>query len=74
MLYADDVKIYQEVRNRSDWNFIQNDLNAVSEWCDYNKLELNINKCKFMVLSRQLLCEIFNYSIKGEKLLQIGGG
>lgn len=51
-----------------DCLFIQKDLNEIHKWCVENELELNINKCKSKVLTRQLQLELFNYTINTEKL------
>lgn len=52
-LFADDCVIYREVTNESDSLLLQNDLCAVSQWCELWQMSLNINKCKSMRVSRR---------------------
>lgn len=52
-LFADDCVIYREITNECDSYLLQSDLNAVSTWCETWLMELNINKCKHMRVSRR---------------------
>lgn len=51
-LFADDCVILREITNEYDISLLQADLNNVSEWCRLWRMELNINKCKFLRVSR----------------------
>lgn len=51
-LFADDCVIYRKVTNASDIATLQSDLNNISNWCLTWCMELNINKCKSMRISR----------------------
>ena len=44
-LYADDIKLYLNITCDDDVLKLQQDLNAVSIWCDKNRLKLNVKKC-----------------------------
>lgn len=48
LIYADDVKIYAEVKSISDTTRIQDELNYFHDWTVHNKLMLNTSKCKVM--------------------------
>lgn len=52
-MYADDCVIYRSITNNSDISILQSDLNVISSWCDLWLMELNINKCKHMRVSRK---------------------
>lgn len=51
-LFADDCVIFREVLTDYDTNTLQSDLNVVANWCNSWRMELNINKCKTMRVSR----------------------
>lgn len=51
-LFADDCVIYREVTNNLDVISLQSDINSVLEWCNMWNMQLNVNKCKVMRISR----------------------
>lgn len=69
--YADDTKIYREIRTVDDCIKLQNDANSFNDWCKRNKLSLNRTKTKVMTLSRksQLVC--YPYRIHGDLLSRV---
>lgn len=52
-LFADDCVIFREILCDNDITTLQSDLNAISVWCKTWCMELNINKCKLMRVSRK---------------------
>lgn len=51
-LFADDCVIFRDISNPNDISLLQQDLTAISEWCDTWLMNLNINKCKVLRISR----------------------
>lgn len=51
-LFADDCVLYRKIIHHSDIMTTQKDLNSINEWCRTWRMELNINKCKSMRISR----------------------
>ena len=47
-LYADDVKIFKEVKNEEDVEILQNDLDRLVDWSKYSLLRFNPEKCVVM--------------------------
>ena len=47
-LYADDAKIFKNIKSVLDCIKLQRDIDAVAEWCSSNALKLNIEKCHTM--------------------------
>lgn len=45
LAYADDLKIFNNISNLNDVENLQTDINTMIEWCNENKISLNINKC-----------------------------
>ena len=51
-LYADDTLLYRVISSPNDYVKLQNDINTFTEWVGKNRLTLNANKCKYMVISK----------------------
>lgn len=52
-LFADDMLLYRPLSCQSDFSLLQQDINNVSGWVDCNYLQFNVQKCKFMLVSRK---------------------
>ena len=61
--FADDTKLVGCVDDR---NNLQNDINALSDWCKTWQMPINIEKCKVMHIG--LSNPKHSYSLSGEKL------
>lgn len=64
LLFADDLKVYRAIKTKNDCNLLQEDINAVDEWCVFNNLPLNTSKCQCFTLSRSLTSILHCYGIK----------
>jgi len=69
LLYADDLKIFRRVDNVDDCLKLQEDVNALINWSNFN-LKFNVKKCAVMTYSKKIYTNIirFNYSMNGESL------
>ena len=47
-LFADDTKIYRQIRKENDAREVQDDLHSLQEWSDMWLLKFHPQKCKFM--------------------------
>ena len=45
-LYADDTKIWREIKSESDCDFLQKDIDALYAWSRKNKMSFHPDKCK----------------------------
>jgi hypothetical protein len=69
-LYADDAKLLKSINSRLDCLLLQQDLDAVTNWCCTWQLSLNIAKClysRFGLANKPL----FDYNLSGVKLTQV---
>ena len=48
LLYADDTKIYREIKDHNDHLILQNDINALHRWSQLNKMTFHPQKCKVL--------------------------
>ena len=52
-LFADDMTLYRTISSPADYIVLQSDITAISTWVAGNHLELNSNKCCFMLISHK---------------------
>ena len=65
MLFADDLKIYRQIKTSTDCEILQRDIDKVTEWCRLNALHINVKKCMKMVFTRCKQETVFPYNING---------
>lgn len=72
LMFADDLKIYLKINSLQDCLVLQNDLNILSQWCNVNKLNLNVSKCTVVSFTRcsNRKFQLFNYHINGTPLIR----
>lgn len=63
LLYADDLKLFREVRSVDDCRQLQRDIDCLTDWCHANKLGLNIDKCRILTFSRKHSNLLHGYQI-----------
>lgn len=70
LLFADDCKIYQLVKTIDDCFALQRDLKSLSNWCNTNRLNLNVNKCSIISFTRRTdrTFQYFQYRINNSLL------
>ena len=66
--FADDTKIFKKVRDNTDSEALQRDLDNVVLWAQKWQMEFNIKKCKVMHIGRQIDC--CEYYLGGSKLVE----
>ena len=66
LLFADDLKIYLEIKSIEDCIIFQECLDLLLEWSNANKLYFNPKKCKVMryTKTRNIIFLIINFTIK----------
>ena len=55
MLFADDTKLWRLIKSIDDVNILQEDLAKIIEWCQKRKIYLNVKKCKYMAIGRNIV-------------------
>ena len=50
-MYADDLLLYRPVHSSLDYQALQADIDALSDWISDHKLQLNCDECKCMLVS-----------------------
>jgi hypothetical protein len=53
LLFADDLKIYRNIKSAEDCKALQFDIDVVQQWCSRNVMELNIQKSKIISFTRK---------------------
>ena len=52
VMYADDILLYRPIRQASDYQRLQQDVEALGKWANNNYLTFNLLKSKAMAFSR----------------------
>ena len=65
--FADDTLLIKIIRNISDINSLQNDINNVEQYCEANELMLNVQKTKHLRVGLKD-CNFPNYKIFNESI------
>ncbi|XP_045455333.1 uncharacterized protein LOC123665015 [Melitaea cinxia] len=63
LLYADDLKLFMEIRTEEDCLLLQRDIDSVFQWSVDNKMEFNPLKCSAMTFSRVRRPVKFDYKL-----------
>ena len=71
LVYADDLKLFLEVRTIEDCRRLQNFLNVFTSWCRKNRLIVSITKCVVRTFHRILNPVIFDYRIDELELRRV---
>jgi thymidine kinase len=56
-LFADDTKIFREIKSPNDEEKLQNDLDELQKWSDTWLLKFHPNKCKVLTVSNRKMAE-----------------
>lgn len=54
LLFADDIKLYHEIRSGDDLTLLQDALNQLLQWCEDNRMVINPDKSKHITFRRIL--------------------
>ena len=60
-LYADDTKIWREIKCDTDQVVLQNDVNRLSEWSVANKMNFHSDKCKVLPITNKCLNHVLPF-------------
>lgn len=69
--FADDKKKAMIIRSMADTESLQQEIDHFVQWCDENRLNLNIKKCKVMTFTHKQSPIIATYYIKGEPVERV---
>ena len=53
LLYADDILLYRRIQHQEDYLLLQQDTATLELWLQQKYLQLNVTKCKYIVLTRK---------------------
>ena len=67
-LFADDTKIYREIKETADIDILQQDLSKLEEWSNTWLLKFHPDKCKHMTISRDKNPKETSYKLMGQNI------
>ena len=69
LLFADDTKIFQQVRSREDALSLQKDIDALNAWSEKWLLKFNTDKCHVLTLGKiDKIMHTHRYTLYGDEL------
>ena len=71
LFFADDLKIFRIISNRSDCMLLQNEIAKLLAWCNKNNMILNTTKCKVISFSRKKHLIDTTYAISDSPLPRV---
>jgi len=69
-IFADDTKIYRQIRTPADTIALQEDINQLAIWGDKWKLKFNATKCVCLTIHNSVQPTIEMYTMKGAPLIR----
>lgn len=70
-LFADDLVIFSEIKNGADQANLNLSLKKISDWCQTWQMQLNLEKCVSMTITRKKSPLVFSYSLNNSALQQV---
>ena len=69
LLFADDTKVFQQVRSKDDALLIQNDIDILNAWSEKWLLKFNTDKCHVLTLGKiDKIMHTHRYTLYGDEL------
>lgn len=65
IMYADDKKVYMNIRGTADCEELQQDLDSLQQYYSRNKITVSVPKCQVITFSRKKKPILFNYNFNG---------
>ena len=70
-LFADDTKLFNIIKDQTDRDTLQNDLQKLTKWSETWLLKFHPDKCKFMHIGKNEPPDDFNYNLMNTPLNQV---
>ena len=70
LLFADDLKLFLEIKSEEDCMTLQNNIKHIAEYCKKNCLTLNKDKCYIVTYTKRHEPISFSYEVTGKSLVR----
>lgn len=64
LAFADDLKLLKKIVSSGDCYIFQLEIDRLQEWCEANKLGLNVKKCAIMSIKPQSMMVLYNSLVR----------
>jgi len=68
LLYADDTKIWREIKCANDHLVLQHDIDSLYQWSQVNKMKFHPDKCKVLRATLKHKPSLFDYALHDDVL------
>ena len=70
-LYADDVLMYRSIKDRSDHQALQNDLNKLAHWSTIWQMPFNLTKCEYLIVINKSSPLMYHYKLNDYEIQRV---
>jgi len=70
-LYADDVLMFRSIKDPSDHQALQNDLNKLAHWSSIWQMPFNLTKCEYLIVTNKSSPLVCQYKLNDYKLQRV---
>ena len=70
-LYADDVLIYRSIKDPSDHQALQNDLNKLAHWSTIWQMPFNLTKCEYLIVTNKSSPSVHCYKLNDYEIQRV---
>lgn len=69
--FADDLKVFRKINDVTDCHILQREVSKIVEWCNKNRMSLNVKKCAVLSITHKPQKTMFDYHIQNEILERV---
>ena len=70
-LYADDVLMYRSIKDPSDHQALQNDLNKLAHWSTIWQMPFNLTKCEYLIVTNKSSPLMYHYKLNDYEIQRV---
>ena len=70
-LYADDVLVYRSIKDPSDHQALQNDLNKLAHWSTICQMPFNLTKCEYLIVTNKSSPLMYHYKLNDYEIQRV---
>ena len=70
-LYADDVLMYRSIKDPSDHQALQNDLNKLTHWSTIWQMPFNLTKCEYLIVTNKSSPLMYHYKLNDYEIQRV---
>ena len=70
-LYANDVLMFRSIKDPSDHQALQSDLNKLTHWSSIWQISFNLTKCEYLIVSNKSSPFVYHYKLNDYEIQRV---